>query len=405
MIQRGILGDWKLRLKFLALLALLSPAGAAQAWNNGLARTPPMGWNSWNHYCFNVKDADIRRAADAMVSSGMAELGYQYINIDDGWAAGRDSQGKILPGPNFPDMTALAAYVHSKGLKFGLYTCAGSQTCTNRPGSAGYEIQDAQTYASWGVDYLKEDWCQTEGEYSSAAYKTMANALVATGRPICFSLCNWGIDQPWIWGPTLSNLWRTTSDLQDHWPSVITNFQATVGLHKYAGPGRWNDPDMLEVGNGGMTDAQDQAHFSMWCMLAAPLIAGNDLGAMSAATLATLTNPEAIAVDQDPQGRQGYLVETEGRSKLLVYARPLVTPNTWAVLLLNLGPEAAGIKVDWSALGMQGTASVRDLWLHKDMGQFPDHYAVQVPSNNAVLLKTVFCNSCAVSKDERFGSK
>jgi alpha-galactosidase len=276
----------------------------------GLALTPPMGWNSWNHFACDVDEGTIREVADAIVSSGMKDAGYQYVNIDDCWHGTRDSLGFIHPDPvRFPSgMKALADYLHAKGLKLGIYSDAGWKTCGGRPGSRGYEYQDALAYASWGIDYLKYDWCNTEALNAEGAYLTMGHALVAAGRPIVLSLCEWGNNKPWDWGKNIGHLWRTTGDITncfdcvvDHgdWKSwgILQILDMQNGLRQYAGPDHWNDPDMMEVGNG-MSVAEDRAHFSMWCMLAAPLIAGNDVRKMSPETAGILTNREVIAVDR-----------------------------------------------------------------------------------------------------------
>ncbi|HEX8505857.1 MAG TPA: alpha-galactosidase, partial [Hymenobacter sp.] len=314
--------------KLLFLLLGLSAAEPAFSQGNnykqnyqkyeGLALTPPMGWNSWNKFACNVDENLIKQVADALVSSGMKDAGYTYINIDDCWHGERDAQGFIHPdAKRFPSgMKALADYVHAKGLKFGVYSDAGSQTCGGRPGSRGFEFQDAQTYAGWGVDYLKYDWCNTEGLKAEGAYKTMTAALRKAGRPVVLSICEWGNDQPWTWGQTVGHLWRTTGDIyncfdcvQDHgsWKSfgVLAILDKQAGLRQYAGPGHWNDPDMLEVGNG-MPANEDRAHFTMWAMIAAPLITGNDVRSMKKETVDILTNKEAIAVNQDKLGVQGF---------------------------------------------------------------------------------------------------
>ncbi len=323
----------------LLLVGLLTIAPAAFAVSqrdplpgtpNGLARTPPMGWNSWNKFGCNVDEELIRSAADAMVASGMKDAGYRYVVVDDCWHGGRDAHGDIQPdAKRFPGgIKALADYVHGKGLKFGIYSDAGDKTCAGRPGSLGHEYQDARQYAAWGVDYLKYDWCNTGAANVTAAYLTMSEALRASGRPIVFSICEWGDGKPWLWAGRLGNLWRTTGDIYDHWEGVdrwqigvMNILDMQVGLEGFAGPGHWNDPDMLEVGNGAMTDTEYRAHFSLWAILAAPLIAGNDLAAMSPATKAILMNKEVIAVDQDALGIGASRVAKDGDYE--VWARPL----------------------------------------------------------------------------------
>src|SRR5919202_887529 len=314
----------------------------------GLARTPPMGWNSWNRFGCDVSEALIRATADAMVSSGMRDAGYRYVNIDDCWHGTRDSLGFIRPDPQrFPSgMKALADYVHAKGLRLGIYSDAGWKTCGGRPGSRGHEYQDALTYASWGIDYLKYDWCNTEGLKQEGAYLTMREALAAAGRPIVFSICEWGTSNPWEWAKAVGHLWRTTGDItacfdcvRDHgnWQSlgVMQILDKQRGLRAHAGPGHWNDPDMLEVGNG-MSAAEDRAHFSMWAMLAAPLIAGNDLRSMSRETAEILTNREVIAVDQDSLGVQGFPYSSATSDGVEIWFKPLAGGD-WAMAVLNRG--------------------------------------------------------------------
>ncbi|UII24610.1 glycoside hydrolase family 27 protein [Fulvivirga maritima] len=322
----------------------------------GLAETPPMGWNSWNKFACDVNEDLIKETADAMVASGMKDAGYTYIVIDDCWHGERDSLGFIHPNKeHFPSgMKALVDYVHSKGLKFGIYSDAGWQTCGGKPGSRGREYQDAQTYASWGVDYLKYDWCNTEGLAAKGAYLTMRDALYEAGRPIVFSMCEWGTYDPWEWGEDIAHLWRTTGDIYNcfdceynhgDWSSfgVLQILDMQEGLRKYAGPGHWNDPDMMEVGNG-MSVNEDEAHFSLWAMLASPLIAGNDLRNMSEETKRILTNKEVIAVNQDPLGIQGFKYQME--DSVSVWFKPLQN-NQWAVCFLNRTKEEKEIEFDW----------------------------------------------------------
>src|SRR4051812_10972523 len=285
---------------------LSSPAAAL---NNGLARTPQMGWNDWNSFGCNVNDGLVRQTADAMVSSGMAAAGYSYVNIDDCWMAqNRNAAGDLVPDPQkFPNgIKALADYVHSKGLKLGIYSSAGTTTCAGFPASIGNERRDAALWASWGIDYLKYDNCgDHRGLTAPQRYTAMRDALAATGRPILFSIVNWGQESVWTWGMPIGNSWRTTGDIQANWNSITGILDQQVGLDPYSGPGGWNDPDMLEVGNGGLPANEARAHFSLWALLNAPLIAGNDIRSMSADTRSILTNSEVIAVDQDWGGRQG----------------------------------------------------------------------------------------------------
>jgi len=363
---------------------------------NGLALTPPMGWNSWNKFGCEINENVVRETADVIIASGMREAGYRFIVIDDCWQVERDSRGDIVvDGKAFPSgMAALAEYVHSRGLKFGVYSDAGTMTCQGRPGSWGYEFQDARQYAEWGVDYLKYDWCNNGGQNSEAAYSRMHDALAVCGRPIVFSICEWGRTKPWLWARDIGNLWRTTGDIQDIWEGrkewgglgVVQIIDLQNGLETYAGPGHWNDPDMLEVGNGGMTETEYRSHFSFWCLLAAPLMAGNDLRTMSAATRDILTNAEVIAVDQDPLGKQGRKVRDDG--DLEVWARPL-TDGSRVVILFNRGTEETRIAVSWPEIAYTENleAKVRDLWLHKDMGSFTGHYAAAVRGHGVVMVR------------------
>ncbi|HET8655084.1 MAG TPA: glycoside hydrolase family 27 protein [Longimicrobiaceae bacterium] len=356
--------------------------------DNGLVRTPPMGWNSWNKFACNVNEGLIRQTADAMVSSGMRDAGYTYVVIDDCWQVGRDAQGNIIPDPErFPSgMKALADYVHSKGLKFGVYSDAGTHTCQKRPGGRGYEYQDARQYAAWGVDYLKYDWCSHGKQNSVASYSLMADALQRSGRPIVFSICEWGSTKPWLWAPGVGNLWRTTGDIRDSWDSMVKILDQQVGLAPYAGPGHWNDPDMLEVGNGGMSDAEYRAHFSLWAMLAAPLMAGNDLRSMPADIREILTNREVIAVDQDSLGKEGERIRDDGDRE--VWSKPMADGGR-AVVLLNRGTTPSEITVTWPELHYSASmpARVRDLWAHRDVGRRTGSYAATVPGHGVVMIR------------------
>jgi len=348
-----------------------------------------MGWNSWNHFEAKIDDRTVREIADAVVSTGLKDAGYIYVNIDDTWQDQRDAQGNIRTNPRFPDMKALAEYVHGKGLKLGIYSSPGPKTCADYEGSYKHEEQDARTYAAWGIDYLKYDWCSADKVYPRSdmprVYKVMADALKATGRPMVFSLCQYGIDKVWEWGPAAGgNLWRTTGDISDNWKSMESIGFKQNGLEKFAGPGHWNDPDMLEVGNGGMTATEYRTHMSLWSLLAAPLLAGNDLRSMTPETLAILTNREVLALDQDTLGKQGYRVEQVGATE--VWAKPLAG-GEWAVGLFNRGPEAAKVTVPWKDLGLTGKHKVRDLWAHEERGSPKDEFWYQVPSHGVVLLR------------------
>ncbi len=393
----------------LPLCLLVAISGKAQKYE-GLALTPPMGWNSWNTFQTNISEALVKKTADIMVSSGMKAAGYTYLVLDDGWMAmKRDSQtGNLVPDPKkFPHgMKAVADYVHAKGLKFGLYNCAGTKTCAGYPGTRGYEYQDARLYASWGVDYLKFDWCNTEGINAREAYTTMSKALRAAGRPMVFSLCEWGTNKPWEWASGVGELWRTTGDIYPIFDSlhnfgtwyangVMHILDLQNGLQKYAGPGHWNDPDMLEVGNG-MKTSEDRAHFSMWCMLAAPLIAGNDITRMSEQTRLILTNRSAIAVDQDSLGAEGFKFSAAGG--LETWFKPL-KGGDWAVCFLNRDSVAKKISVDWAAeqvtdpvngLSLDAGKTIYHLvnvWTQKNMGTTRDPMAEMVPPHDVLMLR------------------
>jgi alpha-galactosidase len=376
-----------------------------------LALTPPMGWNSWNKFHCDINESLIRETADAMASNGMKAAGYQYVNIDDCWHGTRDSLGFIRPDPDrFPSgMKALADYVHAKGLKLGIYSDAGSKTCAKRPGSRGYENQDAETYARWGIDYLKYDWCNTDSLSAVGAYMTMHDALLRTGRPIVFSICEWGSNKPWLWAPAVGNLWRTTEDIHacfdcllEHdtdrgvWVQwgVMPIMERQVLLRAYAGPGRWNDPDMLEVGNG-MTVSEDRAHFTMWAMLAAPLISGNDLRHMSPETAAILTNRGAIAVDQDSLGVEGLHYRTA--DSVEVWFKPL-SHDGWAMVFLNRARSPRTPTFDWrhevvsdsvsgrSARFAEVTYHIHDVWGDADRGTTSQPFSATVQPHDVVLL-------------------
>ncbi len=377
---------------YLAAAFVLFPAATAPALDNGLAKTPPMGWNSWNKFaCDGLNEKVIRQTADTIVSNGMKDAGYQYVNLDDCWQTSRDENGNIVPdAARFPSgIKALADYVHSKGLKMGIYSDAGTLTCAKRPGSIGHEYQDALQYARWGIDYLKEDWCSTlPNQSAESSYTLMRDALEqaykVTGHRILFSLCEWGSHQPWLWAGPVGNMWRSTGDIQDCWDckktwggnGVVQIIDLVDPTYSYAGPGHWNDPDMLEVGNGGMTVEEYRSHFSLWAELAAPLLAGNDIA----------LNKDVIAVDQDPMGIQGHRVKKTG--DLEVWSKQLADGGR-AVILLNRGAATAKVSANWSDIGYPDTlqASVRDLWRAKDLGKLSGSYAADVPSHGVVMLR------------------
>ena len=356
---------------------------------NGLAKTPPMGWNSWNKFAGRVDDAAVRSMADAMATNGMKDAGYQYINIDDTWEASRDPQGNITTNKKFPDMKALADYVHSKGLKIGIYSSPGPNTCAGYEGSYGHEEQDARTYAAWGIDYLKYDWCGARNIYTDqemqAVYQEMGEALLKSGRPILYSLCQYGRDDVWKWGPEVGgNAWRTTGDIRDTWDSMTKIGFSQAELAAWAAPGHWNDPDMLEIGNGGMTDDEYRTHMSLWSILAAPLLAGNDLRNMTPTILEILTNREVIAVDQDKDGKQGRRIAKSGDQE--VWVRPL-SGGAQAIGLFNRGDAPAKITAKWSDLGLKAHAHARDLWAHSDLKLDGAEYSVTVPAHGVVMLR------------------
>lgn len=390
-----------------ALLCLLTVTASAQ-WLGQLALTPPMGWNSWNKFSTNIDETIIRAMADAMATNGMKDAGYQYINIDDCWQGKRDALGFIQPNPEkFPaGIKSLADYVHSRGLKLGIYSCGGSLTCGGLPGSRGHEYQDALTYAQWGVDYLKYDWCHCEDLNAMGTYTTMRNALRATGRPIVFSICEWGQNKPWLWGASVGQLWRTTTDIYHCFDCIVdhTNWQqwgvarildAQKPLRTFAGPGHWNDPDMLEVGNG-MSENEDRAHFSMWCMLAAPLISGNDLAHMAPETLQILTQKSVIAVDQDSLGVEAFPYSTNGDVE--IWFKPLAGGD-WAVCLLNRGKNPEAISFDWSKEAVTDdfskrsanfpstTYALQNLWTGEAAGSTATALNAKVPGHDVLMLR------------------
>jgi alpha-galactosidase len=378
-----------------AIVLLTGPEAPAQT--PTVAATPPMGWNSWNHFAERIDDATVRAQADAMVSSGMRDAGYVYINIDDTWEAERDAKGVTQTNKKFPDMKALADYVHGKGLKLGIYSSPGPKTCAGFEGSYGHEEQDAQSYAAWGIDYLKYDLCSFKKIMEAAgspeaghklmleAYTKMHHAILKTGRPMVFSLCQYGADAVWRWGASVGgNAWRTTGDISDNYERMTEIGFGQAGLAKFAGPGHWNDPDMLEVGNGKMNAEEYRTHMSLWALLAAPLLAGNDLSTMKPETIAMLTNREVIAIDQDRLGKQADRVRAEGSQE--IWARPLADGSK-AVGIFNRFDWPQTISVDFQELGFKGSVKARDIWAAKDLGTLPSKYVARVPGHGVVLLK------------------
>lgn len=346
-----------------------------------LATTPQMGWNSWNTFGCNVDEKMIREMADAMVATGMRDAGYVYINIDDCWHGQRDERGFIHPDKKlFPSgMKALADYVHKKGLKLGIYSDAGNTTCAGRPGSRGHEYQDAITYVNWGIDYVKYDWCDTKDINPKSAYTTMRDALHKAGRPILFSICEWGDNKPWEWATDVGHSWRTTGDIYPCWNcehnhgswsswGVLPILDKQTGLRKYAGPGHWNDMDMMEVGNG-MNEEEDRAHFSLWAILTSPLIAGNDLRNMSETTRRILTNKDMIAINQDPLGVQAMKWLDEGDVE--VFIKPMAK-GEFALLVLNRGDQAKVYQLKWQDHYMKDDISKHEIWFNKQVFHWRD---------------------------------
>jgi alpha-galactosidase len=352
------------------------------AQGTGVAVKPPLGWNTWYGYLCKVTDSDVRAQADMMVGNGMKAVGYEYVNIDDCWQGQRDAQGVIHGNSNFPDIKALGDYIHSKGLKFGIYSSPGPKTCAGYEGSFGHEDQDAKTYAGWGVDFLKYDWCSAADVYKP---NEMGDALKQSGRPILYSLCQYGLERVWTWGASVgANMWRTTGDLDYNYDRFsLVGFEQN-GLEHFAGPGHWNDPDMLLVGLGRITDDESRTQVSLWGLLAAPLIASADLRKISPAGLGILTNPEIIAVDQDPAGIQGRRIAEEG--PLDIWMKPLADGSK-AVGLFNRGEDAASITVCFRDAGVGDSAAVRDLWARKDLGIFKDRFTAQVARRGVVMIR------------------
>ncbi len=356
-----------------------------------------MGWNSWNHFRDKADDATIRAIAEAMVTSGMRDAGYVYVNIDDDWEGVRDAQGNIQANAKFPDMKALADFVHSKGLKLGIYSSPGLKTCAGYEGSYGHEEQDAKTFAAWGIDYLKYDLCGMRDQMKAAgspeaahnmmvnAYLKMRDALQATERPIVYSLCQYGVDSVWEWGASVGgNAWRTTYDIRDNYASMVEIGFSQAGLAKFARPGHWNDPDMLEIGNGGMNLQEYRTHISLWAILAAPLLAGNDLTHMTPETVALLTNKDVIAIDQDQAGKQGDRVSAVGPME--VWLRPLADGGA-AIGIFNRHPGSMKATVDLSMLGLDHASKVRDVWAGTEMTPMKGPMVFQVPGHGVVLLR------------------
>ena len=376
--------------------AFVAGAAMAQA-QTELAATPPMGWNSWNHYHSKIDDATVRAMAEALVSTGMRDMGYVYLNIDDTWEAGRDAQGNIQTNERFPDMKALADFVHSKGLKFGIYSSPGQKTCGGYEGSYGHEEQDARTYAAWGVDFVKYDLCGLRVQMKAAgspeaahavmvdAYQKMHKALLATGRPMVYSLCQYGNDAVWEWGASVGgNLWRTTQDVSDKYTLMEETGFTQAGLAKFAGPGHWNDPDLLAVGDGPMNVEEGRQQMSLWAILAAPLIATNDITQMTPETRALLMNKDVIAIDQDRAGKQGDRVYAEGPVE--IWERHLADGGA-AIGIFNRHPGPMKATVDLEKLGFSRGTKMRDVWAGTDTRVPSGPITFKLLGHSVVLLR------------------
>ena len=386
----------------IALASLFNSNVIAQGSSSQVAQTPPMGWNSWNFFAEKVTDKDIRAAADNLVATGMKDAGYIYVNIDDTWEGERDATGLLHTNSKFPDMKALADYVHSKGLKIGIYSGPGTKTCGGFAASLDHEAQDAKMYADWGIDYLKYDLCsfipdvmekQAPNDKTEQmrimfkAYEKMGSALKATGRPIVFSLCQYGWDAPWEWAPAIGgNSWRTTGDISPDWDRIYAILSQQEGLEKYAGNGHWNDPDMLEVGNGKLSLAENRSHFSMWAMVASPLLAGNDLPNMKPEIKEILTNKDVIAIDQDKLGKQGERVYSDGEVE--VWTRHL-SGDALAVAVLAAGDNRFSthpFHLDLAKLGLHGPQEGKDLWTGKAV-TLTEHMPIEIASHDILLVR------------------
>jgi alpha-galactosidase len=348
-----------------------------------------MGWNSWNKFQTRIDDATVRGIADAMVRSGMKDAGYRYVIIDDGWQGSRDAEGVLSPNSQFPDMKALAEYVHSKGLLIGIYSSPGPRTCGGFEGSYGHEEQDAKTFAAWGMDYLKYDWCSASRIWKDAdmqaVYQRMGEALKQTGRPIIYALCQYGRAGVVQWGSQVgASLWRTTSDISDRYASMAKIGFAQSDLADFAGPGHWNDPDMLEVGNGGMSTDEYKTHFSLWAMIAAPLIAGNDIRNMSPEIAAIFQNSEVIAIDQDSLGAGGKRVSSAG--DIEIWQKPLASGDT-AIAIFNHSNQEMRSVISWDTLSIGKDYAVRDLWAHADRGTTSKVFSEPVSAHGAIVLR------------------
>jgi len=381
---------------FFGLMMLVSSIHAQKF--ESLAKTPPMGWNSWNKFACDIDEKTIRQIADIMVSSGMRDAGYQYLVIDDCWQVRRDSNGTIIADPvRFPSgMKSLGDYIHSKGLKFGIYSDAGTATCQGRPGSRGYEFQDALTYASWGVDFLKYDWCNHGKQNCEASYITMRDALYQAGRPVVFSICEWGTTKPWEWGKNVGHLWRSTEDIincfdcKNYWggQGVVQIIDLFTEIGSYTGPGHWNDADMLEVGNGVLTPSEERLHISMWSMFSSPLMAGNDLRKMSPETISVLTNREVLSIDQDKLGISAIRWMKYG--DLEIWFKPLDN-GEYAFCFINRGNQPVTVDQDLKTsvkkYVIDDSYMIRDLWKHENTGSTKENVKCSLPAHDVLMIK------------------
>ncbi|MBO0322218.1 glycoside hydrolase family 27 protein [Muricauda sp. CAU 1633] len=375
---------------------------------NGLAKTPPMGWNSWNTFATDIDERLVMDTADLFVTLGLKDVGYEYIVLDDGWMSKeRDENGNLVADPQkFPNgMKALADYVHGKGLKFGLYGCAGSKTCAGFPGNRGHEYQDARSFAAWGVDFLKYDWCNTENLNAQGAYETMRDALAKSGRPILFSICEWGNNRPWDWAENVGHMWRVSGDITNCWDCEVDHggwsswgvwkiINMRKNIRHAAGPGHWNDLDMMEVGNG-MTDAEDKSHLAMWSIMASPLILGNDLRKVNPKTLEILTNDQVIGVNQDPLGIQGFKVSDD--DGIEIWAKPL-SNDAWAVVFVNMTDQVFELQYDWHLGGIEDKLNelrlkidtyhytIEDLFQHKKLGDTSRKLNTALDSHDVLMV-------------------
>lgn len=396
--------------KFLLFIIVILPVIlSAQKFEN-LGKTPQMGWNSWNTFGIDLNEEIVMEMADAMINLGLKDAGYEYILLDDGWMAKeRDEQGNFIPNPTkFPNgIKALADYVHAKGLKLGLYSCAGDKTCGNYPGSRGHEYQDALKFAEWGVDYLKYDWCYAGEMNAKEAYTTMRDALYAAKRPVFFSICEWGDNQPWDWAKEVGHSWRITGDIyncfdcaeETGWGVVqIVNMRDHDKLRKAAGPGHWNDMDMLEIGNGGMTYFEEQTHFALWAILSSPLILGNDLRKIKKETLDILRNKNVIAVNQDPLGIQGFKYTTI-HDNVEVWVKQL-DKGELSVCFFNRSENPIDLSFDWNAhvikddlydfkisFAKNNVYRIKDLFLNEEIGKTDKVLTKKLGKNQSLLVR------------------